>query len=113
MAEQECNTEVSANEVTGSAVRRLKVSYARTSPDYEQVPSLTMKGKWLAAAGFDTGTVVDVRVMQGCLVLTARPAEPEEPELMKSLRQVCRFSTRKQQQVQAFIEAVEARRVGG
>lgn len=113
MAEQDCNAKVEAKEVTGSAVRRIKVSYARTFPDYEQIPSLAMKGKWLAEAGFDTGTVVDMRVMKGCLVLTVRPPEPEEPELMKSLRQVCKFSSRKQRQVQAFINIVGARRVRG
>lgn len=113
MAEQECNAEVAAKEVAGPTVRRIKVSYARTFPDYEQIPSLTMKGKWLAEAGFDTGTVFDVRVMKGCLVLTARPPEPEEPELMKSLRQVCKFSARKQRQVQEFIKIVGAKQARG
>ena len=113
MAEQDCNAEVAAKEVASSTLRRIKVSYARTFPDYEQIPSLAMKGKWLAEAGFDTGTVVDVRVMKGCVVLTARPPEPEEPELMKSLRQVCKFSARKQRQVQEFINVVGAKRARG
>ncbi|MEM6052273.1 SymE family type I addiction module toxin [Erwinia sp. P7711] len=73
------------------------------------MPSLAMKDKWLAEAGFDAGRVADVRVMKGCLVLTARPPEPEEPELMKSLRLVCKFSAHKQRQVQAFIKIVGAR----
>ena len=35
----------------------------------------------LKAAGFDTGTRVDVRVMQGCIVLTAQTPQPEESAL--------------------------------
>ena len=30
---------------------------------YVQFPSIVMKGQWLKAAGFDTGTRVDVRVI--------------------------------------------------
>ena len=35
------------------------------------IPWLQMRGHWLAAAGFDIRTPVRVRVMKGCLVLTA------------------------------------------
>lgn len=65
--------------------RCLKVGYASGYPDYSrlpvkyvQFPSIVMKGQWLKAAGFDTGTRVDARVMQGCIVLTART--PENPK---------------------------------
>lgn len=44
-----------------------------------------MKGQWLEAAGFATGTKVEVRVMAGCIVLTA--AEPV-PELEEAMRRV-------------------------
>jgi hypothetical protein len=33
-----------------------------------------MKGRWLAATGFDRHTPVGVRVMRGCLVVTAEEA---------------------------------------
>ena len=37
------------------------------------VPILQMKGHWLKKAGFDINTPIKVRVMEGCLVLTAEP----------------------------------------
>lgn len=100
-------------EVHAADNRRLKVGYASCYPDYSrlpvkyvQFPSIVMKGQWLKAAGFDTGTRVDVRVMQGCIVLTARAAEPEESELMQSLRAVEKLSARKQKQVLKFIGVI-------
>lgn len=72
-------------------------------PTYEPIPALQLKGQWLTVAGFDTGTKVNVRVMKGCIVLTAKRPEPE---LMTSLRRVCNFSASKQRQVQALIDAV-------
>ncbi|MGE9550356.1 endoribonuclease SymE [Erwinia amylovora] len=114
MAGQDCNAEVDMNEVTSHSSRRIKVSYASTFPDYEKIPSLNLKGKWMTMAGFGIGIQVDVRVMDGCLVITSREPEPEKPEeseLMKSLRQVCKFSARKQRQIQEFIEVIGGRRV--
>ena len=35
------------------------------------VPWIQMKGHWLKAAGFEIDTPVKIRVMDGCLVLTA------------------------------------------
>lgn len=37
----------------------------------DNVPWIQMKGKWLEQAGFAIHTPVTVRVMKGCLVLTA------------------------------------------
>ena len=68
-----------------------------------------MKGQWLEAAGFATGCKFDVRVMPGCIVLTAKL--PEEPALLQSLRRVCKLSARKQQQVQEFIDVISAKPV--
>ncbi|WP_336804179.1 SymE family type I addiction module toxin, partial [Erwinia aphidicola] len=56
-------------------------------------PSINLKGDWLEQAGFDTGVKIDVRVMAGCLVITARQPEPE---IMQTLRKVCKLSARKQ-----------------
>lgn len=35
----------------------------------KSTPSLTLSGKWLRPAGFETGQAVTVKVMQGCIVL--------------------------------------------
>lgn len=93
-------------------LHRIKVSYATRYSDHESIPALNLKGKWLEAAGFATGTEADIRVMKGCLVITARPVTqaPEEPELMQALRRVCKLSARKQKQVQAFINVVAGKR---
>ncbi|EAA4686217.1 endoribonuclease SymE [Salmonella enterica subsp. enterica serovar Hull] len=96
-----CDPEVSpANNRLGT------VTYASRYPDYTHVPAIIMKGQWLEDAGFTTGTQVDVRVMNGCIVLTAQQPQPEESELMQSLRQVSKLSARKQKQVQAFIDVM-------
>ncbi|EPN4502289.1 endoribonuclease SymE [Citrobacter freundii] len=96
-------------EVSPTNNRHLTVSYASRYPDYTRIPALTMKGQWLEAAGFATGTPFDVRVMPGCIVLTAKLPEPEEPALLQSLRRVCKLSARKQQQVQEFIDVISAK----
>ncbi|MBL1276435.1 MAG: type I toxin-antitoxin system SymE family toxin [Ectothiorhodospiraceae bacterium] len=37
------------------------------------IPWIQLKGHWLQQAGFEINTPVKVRVMEGCLVLTAEP----------------------------------------
>ncbi|MQI37785.1 SymE family type I addiction module toxin, partial [Escherichia coli] len=49
--------------------RHVTVGYASRYPDCSRIPAITLKGQWLEAAGFATGTVVDVKVMEGCIVL--------------------------------------------
>ncbi|MGD9424032.1 SymE family type I addiction module toxin [Pantoea sp. NSTU24] len=50
-------------------------------------------------AGFATGTPVNVRVMNGCLVLTAE-VPPPELEVIQTLRQLCpKLSARKQREL--------------
>ncbi|ECK9409993.1 TPA: endoribonuclease SymE [Salmonella enterica subsp. enterica serovar Decatur] len=93
-------------EVSPTNNRHLTVSYASRYPDYSRIPAITLKGQWLEDAGFTTGTQVDVKVMNGCIVLTAQQPQPEESELMQSLRQVYKLSARKQKQVQAFISVM-------
>jgi len=56
--------------------------------------SITLKGGWLADAGFYTGTPVNVRVLQGCWIITVQEPE-QEPEVMQMLRKVCKLSARK------------------
>ena len=93
-------------EVSPTNNRHLTESYASRYPDYTRIPALTVKGQWLEAAGFATGTQVDVKVMNGCIVLTAKQPEPE---LMQSLQQVCKLSARKQRQVQEFIGGISGK----
>ena len=70
-------------------------------------PAITLKGGWLAEAGFDTGTPVNVRVLQGCLIITIQEPE-QEPEVMQTLRKVCKLSARKQRQIAEFIQVIAA-----
>lgn len=53
-------------------LRRIRVSYASRFHDGVSLAALTLRGKWLEEAGFPTGTDADVRVMPGCIVITAR-----------------------------------------
>ena len=86
-------------EVSPANNRQLTVSYASRYPDYSRIPAITLKGQWLEAAGFATGTAV----------LTAQPPAAEESKLMQSLRQVCKLSARKQKQVQEFIGVISSK----
>lgn len=91
---------------TPTTTRAYTVGYV-SDAKYQPVPAVTLKGHWLAEAGFTTGTPLDVRVMPGCLILTARePTSPPEPEIMQTLRKVCKLSARKQRQVTELIEVI-------
>ncbi|BCQ36922.1 endoribonuclease SymE [Erwinia rhapontici] len=82
------------------------MSYIRDSRTFESVPAITLKGNWLAEAGFDTGTPLNVRVLPDCLILTVNPPSVE-PEVMQTLRQVCpKLSARKQRQITEFIQVI-------
>jgi len=77
---------------------------------YQSLPSITLKGHWLEEAGFATGTPVNVRVMQDCLIITRqerRPELPAEPEVITTLKRACKkLSDRKQREIAAYIELV-------
>ncbi|RJT46689.1 SymE family type I addiction module toxin [Rahnella woolbedingensis] len=45
---------------------------------YSRSPSLHLKGDWLKAAGFTTGTGVTVKITEGCIVLMADNNEVQE-----------------------------------
>ncbi|AKL13824.1 TPA: endoribonuclease SymE [Kluyvera intermedia] len=93
-------------EVSPANNRHLTVSYASRFDDHQHIPAIIMKGQWLEAAGFATGSKIDIKVMEGCIVLTVKPPEPE---LMHSLRQVNKLSARKQKQVQEFIGVISGK----
>lgn len=50
--------------------RSLIVGYRPKVHD-KTTPNIILCGKWLRAAGFDTGHQVTVKVMKGCIVLVA------------------------------------------
>ena len=93
-------------EVSPANNRAATVSYASRYPDYTRIPAITLKGQWLEAAGFTTGSKMDIKVMEGCIVLTVKQPEPE---LMLALRQVDKLSARKQQQVEEFIGVISGK----
>ncbi|EBY7827592.1 endoribonuclease SymE [Salmonella enterica subsp. enterica serovar Kedougou] len=93
-------------EVSSANNRKGTVSYASRFEDHQHIPAIIMKGQWLEAAGFATGTKIDIKVMEGCIVLTVKPPEPE---LVESLRQVSKLSVRKQKQVQTFIRVISSK----
>ena len=90
-------------EVSPENNRKGTVSYASRFEDHQRNPAIIMKGQWLEAAGFTTGTKIDIKVMEGCIVITAKQPEPE---LVESLRQLHKLSARKQKQVQEFIAVI-------
>ncbi|HHR7855606.1 TPA: endoribonuclease SymE [Salmonella enterica subsp. enterica serovar Virchow] len=99
-------TEFTDPEVSPGNNRKGTVSYASRFEDHQHIPAIIMKGQWLEAAGFAIGTKIDIKVMEGCIVLTVKPPEPE---LVESLRQVSKLSVRKQKQVQTFIRVISSK----
>lgn len=104
MTDADCIVDSFEPEVVDGNKRNLTVSYASRAPDYHRVPAVMMKGQWLEAAGFATGTKVEVRVMKGCMVLTA--VEAEADEVLETARVVGKLSVRKRRQVREFIGVI-------
>lgn len=110
MAEHDSKSEVVTTEATELKTRRYTVGYIRDWQTHEPAPTITLKGYWLEDAGFETGTQLKVRVMPGCLVLTAQETLPPEPEMMQALKKACKLSGRKQQQILDFIAVITAKK---
>lgn len=70
------------------AIRYLTVSGAGNPPKQERIPTLILRGKWLEEAGFPIGTMVDVWVRYGSLVLTARKVHEQELEKLAALAEL-------------------------
>jgi toxic protein SymE len=73
---------------------------------YIRSASLRLNGSWLEEAGFSTGTKIDVRVMPGCLVITAHPTVTP---LMQVFNKTKELPESEQQKVMTFLQAVIAR----
>ena len=71
--------------VVSGTERHLIVGY-RPQGRATSTPSLTLSGKWLRAAGFDTGKRFTVKVMDGCIVLL--PQSDKEEMLKAELLQI-------------------------
>lgn len=56
-------------------------------------------------AGFTTGTKIDVRVMPGCLVITARPTVTPLMQVFNKAKEL----PESKQQVMAFLQGVAAK----
>lgn len=56
--------------------RHIRVTYAAGEA---QVPMIRMRGKWLGAAGFTTGTLITVTVSSGKLILATTGAAGDDP----------------------------------
>ena len=55
-------------------MRKVTVSYS--FQNNTTVPMIRLRGKWLKRAGFDEGTLVEIAVSDGRLILTA--ATPDD-----------------------------------
>ena len=71
------------NTATGTE-RSIIVGYRPNVHD-KTTPNIILSGKWLRAAGFDTGHQVTVKVMDGCIVLMAY--SEQEQRLLDELKQ--------------------------
>lgn len=74
MAEHDC---IAQRKIT-KAERRCIVGYRPKGGD-RSTPQVNIAGKWLAEAGFEVGTGVSLKVLDGCLVLI--PDSREETRL--------------------------------
>ncbi|WP_210478148.1 endoribonuclease SymE [Pantoea ananatis] len=106
MAEHDTKPEVATAEAPELKNRRYTVGYIHNWKTHNKVTAITLKGDWLADAGFETGRPLKVRMMPGCLVLTAQEPQPSEPEIMQMLKKVCKLSARKQKQIVEFITVI-------
>jgi len=96
-------------------LRHMTVSYVRTrhidpatlrTTHYTCRASLRLNGRWMEEVGFTTGTKIDVRVMPGCLVITALPTVTP---LMKVLNKTKELPEDEQLMAMGYLEGVIAR----
>ena len=80
MADSHSNPDITA---TGTE-RSIIVGYRPNVHD-KTTPNIILSGKWLRAAGFDTGHQVTVKVMDGRIVLMAY--SEQEQRLLDELKQ--------------------------
>jgi toxic protein SymE len=70
MAKADIKPPQHASPIPAAQERRLTVTALPDHPPTRRVPTLRLKGKWLAQAGFTPSLPVRLRVMGGCIVIT-------------------------------------------
>ncbi|MCD4558761.1 SymE family type I addiction module toxin [Lelliottia nimipressuralis] len=75
----------STPDTTATGTERSIIVGYRPNVHDKTTPNIILSGKWLRAAGFDTGHQVTVKVMDGCIVLMAY--SEQEQRLLDELKQ--------------------------
>ncbi|MFW0853176.1 SymE family type I addiction module toxin [Morganella morganii] len=75
--------------------RYYTVAYVSRPKSYEQIPAITLKGDWLRAAGFDTGKMFRVKVIDGCLTLIA------DDDTTEQLKKLCKQQQRQLREIKS------------
>ncbi|WP_330982168.1 MULTISPECIES: SymE family type I addiction module toxin [Enterobacterales] len=88
-----------------STLRSYTVSYVSTASKTDKTPAIILRGQWLEKAFFPAGRKIEVRVMDECIVITAKTLKPTLEDTMFRIQQL---SERKQQQIMEMIEMVES-----
>ncbi|WLI75584.1 SymE family type I addiction module toxin [Kosakonia sp. H02] len=57
------------SEVPCFTTRNLTVSYVTRHPNMVQSPAIRLAGDWLEKFGFKIGAKVDIKVMNGCIII--------------------------------------------
>ncbi|MEI2606020.1 SymE family type I addiction module toxin [Erwinia aphidicola] len=109
MDEQDCNAEIIEPEAAAPELHHCRVGYVRNPPKYWDVPLLRISGQWLADAGFPRGTPVEMRVVNGCIMITVR--EQYESRLQKGIRIVRRLPESKQRRVEKYVARLAGRKI--
>ncbi|MDK9603712.1 SymE family type I addiction module toxin [Lelliottia wanjuensis] len=87
-----------------STLRSYTVSYVSTASKTDKTPAIILRGQWLEKAHFPAGRKIEVRVMDECIVISAKNLEPTLEDTMFRIQQL---SERKQQQIMEMIAMVE------
>ncbi len=109
MDERDCNAEIIAPEAAAPELHHGRVGYVRNPPKYADVPLLRISGQWLADAGFPRGTPVEVRVVNGCIMITVR--EQYEARLQKGIRTVRRLPETRLRQLEKYVARLAGRKM--
>ncbi|MDK9361615.1 MULTISPECIES: SymE family type I addiction module toxin [Lelliottia] len=75
----------STPDTTATGTERTIIVGYRPNVHDKTTPNIMLSGKWLRAAGFETGQQVTVKVMDGCIVLVAY--SEQEQRLLDELKQ--------------------------
>jgi toxic protein SymE len=87
-----------------STLRSYTVSSVSSASKKEKIPAIILRGEWLAKAYFPVGRKIEVRVMDECIVITAKNMAPT---LEATLFRIQQLSERKQKQILEMIAMVE------